>query len=189
MVTSARYWFESQITALCAVLVSRENVVLLSDWDDRNTICRITQQLLLGFLTSMHWDISLTLLCFVEIMPSLRKWKPVYCCSWTVSPPFSRDANLCSALQEFQQAEAFLLRAQRADLAIKYYQEADMWKDVLRIAREYLPNKFEVLQAEYERKMTRKGARWALYVYYRLRKLVIEWCMCCVFGERPVWHC
>ncbi|XP_069461553.1 intraflagellar transport protein 172 homolog isoform X2 [Ambystoma mexicanum] len=61
--------------------------------------------------------------------------------------------------KEFQKAEAFLLRAQRPELAVKYYKEAAMWSDAIRICKEYIPGKLEQLQDEYEREVAKKGAR------------------------------
>jgi len=42
---------------------------------------------------------------------------------------------------------------------VKFYKDAGMWNDVLRISREYIPSKFEALQKEYEKEMSRKGPR------------------------------
>ncbi|XP_078506239.1 intraflagellar transport protein 172 homolog [Lissotriton helveticus] len=61
--------------------------------------------------------------------------------------------------KEFQKAEAFLLRAQRPEIAVKYYKEAGMWSDAIRICKEYIPGKLEHLQDEYEREVTKKGTR------------------------------
>ncbi|XP_076806393.1 intraflagellar transport protein 172 homolog [Clavelina lepadiformis] len=67
------------------------------------------------------------------------------------------QARVAFEQKEFQQAEAYLLRAQRPDLTVKYYKEAEMWTDALRIAREYMPSKFDALQREYERQMSDRG--------------------------------
>ncbi|XP_025050082.1 intraflagellar transport protein 172 homolog [Alligator sinensis] len=61
--------------------------------------------------------------------------------------------------KEFPRAEAFLLRAQRLELAIKYYKEAGMWSDALRICKEYVPGRLEALQEEYDREAAKKGSR------------------------------
>ncbi|TNN53477.1 Intraflagellar transport protein 172 [Liparis tanakae] len=61
--------------------------------------------------------------------------------------------------KEFQKAEAFLLRAQRPELAVKYYKDADLWSDAMRICKEYLPNKLSMLQEEYEKETSKKGIR------------------------------
>uniref|UniRef100_A0A669PJU1 Intraflagellar transport protein 172 homolog n=1 Tax=Phasianus colchicus TaxID=9054 RepID=A0A669PJU1_PHACC len=60
--------------------------------------------------------------------------------------------------REFQKAEAFLLRAQRPELAIKYYKEADMWSEALRICKEYVPGRLEELQKECGREAAKKGS-------------------------------
>ncbi|XP_078486595.1 intraflagellar transport protein 172 homolog [Ciona intestinalis] len=67
------------------------------------------------------------------------------------------QARIAFEQKEFQQAEAYLLRAQRPDLTVKYYRDAGLWNEALRTAREYLPSKFDALQREYEREMARKG--------------------------------
>ncbi|XP_024146740.1 intraflagellar transport protein 172 homolog [Oryzias melastigma] len=59
--------------------------------------------------------------------------------------------------KEFQKSEALLLRAQRPELAVKFYKDAGMWTDAIRICKEYLPNKLGVLQEEYERETSRRG--------------------------------
>uniref|UniRef100_A0A3Q3IYM6 Intraflagellar transport protein 172 homolog n=1 Tax=Monopterus albus TaxID=43700 RepID=A0A3Q3IYM6_MONAL len=69
------------------------------------------------------------------------------------------QATFCFEEKDFQKAEAFLLRAQRPDLAVKYYKDADMWSDAMRICKEYLPNKLSMLQEEYEKETSRKGIR------------------------------
>ncbi|XP_057208125.1 intraflagellar transport protein 172 homolog isoform X2 [Triplophysa rosa] len=60
------------------------------------------------------------------------------------------QAKFCFDQKEFQKAEAFLLRAQRPELAIKYYKDAAMWTDAMRICKDYLPSKLSILQKEYE---------------------------------------
>ncbi|XP_072536228.1 intraflagellar transport protein 172 homolog isoform X2 [Salminus brasiliensis] len=67
------------------------------------------------------------------------------------------QAKWCFEQKDFQKAESFLLRAQRPELAIKYYKETEMWSDAMRICKEYLPNKLAVLQEEYEKEATKKG--------------------------------
>ena len=59
-------------------------------------------------------------------------------------------------------AESYLLRAQRPELAVKFYRDAGMWQDVLRVAKEYLPHKLPQLQDEYERDMMEKSTRYYL---------------------------
>ncbi|XP_077366599.1 intraflagellar transport protein 172 homolog [Festucalex cinctus] len=68
-------------------------------------------------------------------------------------------AKFCFEQKDYQKAEALLLRAEKSDLAVKYYKEADMWSDAMRICKEYFPNKLSLLQEEYEKEATKKGTR------------------------------
>ena len=45
-------------------------------------------------------------------------------------------------------------------MAVKFYRDAGMWQDVLRVAKEYLPHKLPQLQDEYERDMMEKSTRY-----------------------------
>ncbi|XP_077032492.1 intraflagellar transport protein 172 homolog isoform X1 [Agelaius phoeniceus] len=69
------------------------------------------------------------------------------------------QAQFAFEQREFQKAEAFLLRAQRPELAIKYYKEAGMWSEALRICKEYLPGRLAELQEECGREAGKKGSR------------------------------
>ncbi|XP_054675420.1 intraflagellar transport protein 172 homolog isoform X4 [Grus americana] len=69
------------------------------------------------------------------------------------------QARFAFEQREFQKAEAFLLRAQRPELAIKYYKEAGMWSEALRICKEYVPSRLEELQEECGREAAKKGSR------------------------------
>lgn len=69
------------------------------------------------------------------------------------------QAKCCLAQKDFQKAEAFLLRAQRPELAIKFYREAEMWSDAMRLCKEYVPNKLSILQEEYEKEIAKSGSR------------------------------
>ncbi|KAM9155379.1 intraflagellar transport protein 172 homolog isoform 2-T2 [Pangshura tecta] len=69
------------------------------------------------------------------------------------------QARFAFEQKEFQKAEAFLLRAQRPELAVKYYKEAGMWSDALRTCKEYVPSRLEVLQEEYDKEAVKKGTR------------------------------
>ncbi|KAM3861396.1 intraflagellar transport protein 172 homolog [Diretmus argenteus] len=77
----------------------------------------------------------------------------------SVSEVLVGQAKFCFEQKDFQKSEAFLLRAQRPDLAVKYYKDAEMWSDAMRICKEYLPNKLSILQEEYEKEATKKGTR------------------------------
>ncbi|XP_060947369.1 intraflagellar transport protein 172 homolog [Limanda limanda] len=77
----------------------------------------------------------------------------------SVSEILVGQAKSCFEQKDFQKAEAFLLRAQRPELVVNYYKEADMWSDAMRICKEYLPFKLSALQEEYERESSKKGVR------------------------------
>ncbi|XP_053193415.1 LOW QUALITY PROTEIN: intraflagellar transport protein 172 homolog [Scomber japonicus] len=77
----------------------------------------------------------------------------------SVSEVLVGQAKFCFEQKDYQKAEAFLLRAQRPDLAVKYYKDGDMWSDAMRICKEYLPNKLSLLQEEYEKETAKKGNR------------------------------
>ncbi|MEQ2208630.1 hypothetical protein XENOCAPTIV_009408, partial [Xenoophorus captivus] len=77
----------------------------------------------------------------------------------SVSEVLVGQAKFCFEQKDFQKAEAFLLRAQRPELAVKFYKDADMWSDAMRICKEYLPSKLSMLQEEYERVTSKKGGR------------------------------
>ncbi|XP_063277854.1 intraflagellar transport protein 172 homolog isoform X3 [Prinia subflava] len=68
------------------------------------------------------------------------------------------QAQFAFEQREFQKAEAFLLRAQRPELAIKYYKEAGMWSEALRICKEYVPGRLGELQEECAREAGKKGS-------------------------------
>uniref|UniRef100_W5KZE2 Intraflagellar transport protein 172 homolog n=1 Tax=Astyanax mexicanus TaxID=7994 RepID=W5KZE2_ASTMX len=67
------------------------------------------------------------------------------------------QAKCCFEQKDFQKAESLLLRAQRPELAVKYYKDAKMWSDAMRICKEYLPSQLAVLQEEYEKEVAKKG--------------------------------
>lgn len=71
------------------------------------------------------------------------------------------QARVAFDKKEYQKSETFLLRAQRPELAARYYKEAGMWTDALRVVKEYLPHKLEQWQDEYDREVMSKGNRGA----------------------------
>lgn len=75
------------------------------------------------------------------------------------------QAKLSFEEGSYQRAEAYLLRAQRADLAVKYYRDAKMWQDALRVAKEFAPSKLNSLQAEYDRALKSEGPSGAEGMY------------------------
>lgn len=58
------------------------------------------------------------------------------------------QARVAFANKEYQRAETYLLRAQRPELIVEYYQHAGMWDDVLRLAKEYLPKRLAEFEAQ-----------------------------------------
>ncbi|XP_028296342.1 intraflagellar transport protein 172 homolog isoform X2 [Gouania willdenowi] len=75
----------------------------------------------------------------------------------SVSEVLVGQAKLCFELKDFQKAEAFLLRAHKPELAVRYYRMADMWSDAMRMCKEYVPTKLSALQEEYEQESSKKG--------------------------------
>ncbi|KAL3317647.1 hypothetical protein Ciccas_003697 [Cichlidogyrus casuarinus] len=69
----------------------------------------------------------------------------------TVNEIFLGLARVAFADQDFEKAETFLLRAERADIAVKAYKEVGLWEDALRVAATYMPNKYKELEEEYMR--------------------------------------
>ncbi|CAI9571384.1 unnamed protein product [Staurois parvus] len=65
------------------------------------------------------------------------------------------QARFAFEQKDYQKAEAFLLRAQRPELAVRHYKEAGMWSDAIRICKEYVPAMLEQLQLEYEREVAK----------------------------------
>lgn len=61
------------------------------------------------------------------------------------------QARVAFEQKEYAKAESLLLRAQRPELAIKFYRDSKMWKEAMRFAQEYLPNKVTELNDEYDR--------------------------------------
>ncbi|WKY15558.1 hypothetical protein Q1695_000775 [Nippostrongylus brasiliensis] len=63
---------------------------------------------------------------------------------------FIAEARKALEDEDHAHAESCLLRANRPDIILKFYQESGMWPDALRIAKEYLPHKLLQLQEEFE---------------------------------------
>lgn len=49
----------------------------------------------------------------------------------------------------FTHAESCLLRANRADIILRYYKENEMWQDAIRIARDYAPSALPELEVSH----------------------------------------
>ncbi|BFY99323.1 hypothetical protein BsWGS_02362 [Bradybaena similaris] len=72
--------------------------------------------------------------------------------------------------KDFTKAESYLLRAQRPELAIKFYKDSGMWPDALRVCKEYLPHKLQLLQDEYDREAVNKSGRGAEAIVRQARE-------------------
>lgn len=69
----------------------------------------------------------------------------------SISDVLVGQARVAFQNRDFPAAETFLLRADRPELAVRYYKEAGMHEDALRLAREYVPSKLPELQAHLEK--------------------------------------
>nr|CDJ87483.1 intraflagellar transport protein 172 homolog [Haemonchus contortus] len=72
---------------------------------------------------------------------------------------FIAEARKALEEEDTARAESCLLRANRPDIILKYYQESGMWPDALRIAKEYLPHQLLQLQEEFEQVELLGGGR------------------------------
>lgn len=68
------------------------------------------------------------------------------------------QAKLAFEEKNYQKAEAFLLRAQRPELAVKLYKDNGLWQDAFRVCREYIPNKLDLLREEYDNTVSDKSS-------------------------------
>jgi intraflagellar transport protein 172 len=64
-------------------------------------------------------------------------------------------SELRSRSGDFQQFETLILRAQQPQLLLQGYKESGRWQDVLRVSKEYLPNRLESLKDEYDTHIAR----------------------------------
>lgn len=87
------------------------------------------------------------------------------------------QARAALEVRDHEKAESYLLRANKADIILKYYKEMGMWQDALRIAKEYMPDMLQqlqvllqspgitvknlLLQNEYDEELLRSGAKGA----------------------------
>ncbi|KAK6046896.1 hypothetical protein COOONC_15599 [Cooperia oncophora] len=72
---------------------------------------------------------------------------------------FIAEARKALEEEDNARAESCLLRANRPDIILKFYQENGMWPDALRIAKEYLPHQLLQLQEEFEQVELLGGSR------------------------------
>uniref|UniRef100_A0A914PIN1 Uncharacterized protein n=1 Tax=Panagrolaimus davidi TaxID=227884 RepID=A0A914PIN1_9BILA len=71
------------------------------------------------------------------------------------------QARAAMESQEHGKVESYLLRANKADLIVKYYRDREMWPDALRIAREFVPDALTALQQEFDEYQLKSGAKGA----------------------------
>ncbi|XP_066969064.1 intraflagellar transport protein 172 homolog [Macrobrachium rosenbergii] len=69
------------------------------------------------------------------------------------------QAKVAFSERDYPRAEALLLRAQRPELAVKFYRDSNQWTEALRVCKEYLPHKLSVLQDEYDRNVLSRGSQ------------------------------
>ena len=75
----------------------------------------------------------------------------------SVTEVLAGQAKVAFQNKENAKGEALILRAQRPDLAIKFYKETNQWKEALRFAKEYTPNKVIEVNQEYEKFLSGQG--------------------------------
>ncbi|VDK57787.1 unnamed protein product [Anisakis simplex] len=83
-------------------------------------------------------------------------------CEEALSDVFVGQARTAIEQKDFSRAESYLLRANRADIILRYYKDSAMWPDALRIAKDYIPNVLPQIQEEYEEAQLKSGAKGAL---------------------------
>ncbi|ESP05446.1 hypothetical protein LOTGIDRAFT_228027 [Lottia gigantea] len=88
----------------------------------------------------------------------------------SVSDVLVGQARFAFDEKEFAKAESYLLRAQKPELAVKFYRDSGMWQDALRVCKEYVPNKLQQLQDEYDNEMTDKSTRGAESMIHQARE-------------------
>ncbi|XP_071532014.1 intraflagellar transport protein 172 homolog [Panulirus ornatus] len=69
------------------------------------------------------------------------------------------QAKVAFTDRDYPRAEALLLRAQRPELAVKFYRDSNQWTEALRVCKEYLPHKLNALQDEYDRTVLSRGSQ------------------------------
>ena len=76
----------------------------------------------------------------------------------SVSDVLVGQAKVAFDLKDWSKFESLLLRAQRPELAVKQFKDNNMWRDALRVCKEYLPHKLKSLQDEYDRETGGSGS-------------------------------
>ena len=56
--------------------------------------------------------------------------------------------------KDFTKGEGLVLRAQRPEVAITYYKEANLWKEALRFTKEFVPTKLGEINQEYQKHLS-----------------------------------
>ena len=77
----------------------------------------------------------------------------------SISDVLVGQARVAFQNRDFQAAETFLLRADRPELAVRYYIEASMLQDALRLAVEYVPSKVPEVKELMDREAVSEGTR------------------------------
>jgi intraflagellar transport protein 172 len=95
------------------------------------------REAILMYIHEEKWDIALQV---------AEKYEPV-----SVPEVLIGQAKVAFESGDSAKAESLILRAQKPEIVMKMYQDANMWKEALKFTKQYLPNKFNQLQQEYDR--------------------------------------
>ncbi|CAD5229200.1 unnamed protein product [Bursaphelenchus okinawaensis] len=87
---------------------------------------------------------------------------------------YINHARVAIEEKDTSNAESYLLRANRADIILKYYREMEMWEDAIRIAKEYVPEYQAELEKEYENVQLRAGERGAQSFLVRAKDFELD---------------
>ncbi|KAH9246952.1 hypothetical protein BASA81_015465 [Batrachochytrium salamandrivorans] len=68
----------------------------------------------------------------------------------SVGEVLTGQAKVAFERGEIAKAESLVLRAQRPELAISFYKDTNNWRNAIRFAKEYLPNKLAEVHEEYD---------------------------------------
>jgi intraflagellar transport protein 172 len=95
------------------------------------------REAILMYIHEEDWDRALAI---------AEQYEPV-----SVPEVLMGQAKISFQGQDFAKAEALVLRAQRPEFGIKLYKEANLWKEAIKFARQYVPNRVAEVQQEYDR--------------------------------------